>query len=64
MNTLDKTICNLEEARDLLLRISLSNDNFNSPWSCQFEIMGWDLHKKAQDLKEAKYNNYMELKNV
>jgi hypothetical protein len=60
MNQIDVAICNLEHTRDALLRIADNDKNYNTEWGNMLNIMGWSLHKHAQELKEQIYVYGME----
>lgn len=56
MNHVDNAIYNLESTRDALLRLSEADKNYNTSWGVTLNLMGWSLHRHAQELKENKYN--------
>lgn len=55
MNQIDYAIFNLEHIRDILLKISESDKNYNTIWGNTLYSLGWTLHRHAQDLKETQY---------
>jgi hypothetical protein len=55
MNAIEKVIYHCEAARDELLKLSNDPSVYNSYLSEVTESMGWELHRRTEDLKSVQF---------
>ena len=55
MNAITDAIKNLETMSRALENHANDPENYNSSYSSYLEIMSWEMHKQASDLKEMSY---------
>jgi len=55
MNAINEAIKNLETTSQVLERAANKPENYNTAFAQYLEIMGWEMHKHANELKQLQY---------
>lgn len=55
MNAINESIKNLELTSQILERSANKPENYNTDYAQYLEILSWEMHKHANDLKELQY---------
>lgn len=55
MNAITDAITNLEHISKVLENFANKQENYNSCYAQHLEMMSWEMHKHANELKEFNY---------